>query len=94
MSNVFDCCSCNNKTFEKVNMPKINRVVFNNPYTIIYWSDDTNTRVKTVNGDKFNKEIGLKTAITRKYITMLGSNTVQKDIKEIIKNAEDYSTKG
>ena len=73
------------------NMLKIKRVVYNNPYTIVYWTDGSNTRVKTVGGDKFNKEIGLQTAITRKYFEQLGSKTVRKDIKDLIKNAEDYS---
>lgn len=39
-------------------VPKIKRVIFNNPATIILWSDDTKTIVKAEN-ETFDPEKGL-----------------------------------
>lgn len=42
------------------------KVIFNDPATIVFWSDGTKTIVKTVNGDKFDHEKGLAMAIVKK----------------------------
>ena len=47
--------------------PKIMDVIFNDPATIIKWSDDTKTVVKCQNGDRFDPEKGLVMAIAKKY---------------------------
>lgn len=45
--------------------PKIERVIFHDPATIVYWKDDTKTVVKA-NNEKFDKEKGLLAAIAKK----------------------------
>lgn len=47
-------------------IPKINDVIFNNPATIVKWSDGTKTVVKCQKGDTYSKEYGLAMAITKK----------------------------
>lgn len=49
-------------------LPDIKRVVFNNPATIVFWSDDTKTVVKCQKekGDTYSKETGLAMAIAKK----------------------------
>lgn len=51
-------------------LDKIEKVIFNNPATIIIWSDGTKTVVKC-NREKFDPEKGLAMAISKK---LLGNN--------------------
>ena len=46
--------------------PKIEKVIFNNPATIVYWHDGTKTVVKAQNGEPFDKEKGLAMAFMKK----------------------------
>lgn len=46
-------------------MPRINKVIFNDPATIVLWSDGTKTVVKA-NNEEFDKEKGLAMAIAKK----------------------------
>lgn len=48
----------------------IEKVIFNNPATIVIWTDGTKTVVKS-EGEKFDPEKGLAMAITKK---LLGNN--------------------
>jgi len=50
---------------------EIKKVIFNNPATIIYWTDNTKTIVKAGEGDKFDPEIGFAMAAAKK---LLGNN--------------------
>lgn len=49
-------------------MPEIKDVIFNDPATIVFWSDGSKTIVKCQkqNGDVFSKETGLAMAIAKK----------------------------
>ena len=59
--------------------PKINRVIFNNPATIIFWKDGTKTVVKCQSGDTYDEEKGFVMAYLKK---LLGNdNTFNKMIK-------------
>ncbi len=59
--------------------PKIDRVVFNEPATIVFWNDGTKTVVKTSPNDKFDKEKGILWAYYLKHA--IGSKTkLQKEI--------------
>lgn len=54
-------------TFPKANnLPNILKVVYNNPATIVFWSDGTKTVVKCQNGDTYSAETGLAMAICKK----------------------------
>lgn len=46
-------------------MPRIDKVIFNDPATIVFWSDGTKTVVKA-NNEEFDKEKGLAMAISKK----------------------------
>lgn len=48
--------------------PKIKKVIFNEPATIVLWSDNTKTVVKCQKGDTYSKEVGLAMCIAKKYL--------------------------
>lgn len=50
---------------------KIEKVIFNDPATIVFWNDGTKTVVKCDEKDHFNEELGLAMACTKK---LLGNN--------------------
>ena len=55
--------------FDKVEVsrkPFIKKVIFNPPCTIVLWSNDTKTIVRTQNNEKFDPEKGLAMAIAKK----------------------------
>lgn len=55
------------KKKEKVwNMPKIKKVIFNEPATIVYWTDGTKTVVKCGEDDIFNKDAGIALCLMKK----------------------------
>lgn len=46
--------------------PEIEKVIFNDPATIVYWHDGTKTVVKAQDGEPFDKEKGLAMAFMKK----------------------------
>lgn len=58
----------------------IDKVVFNDPATIILWKDGTKTIVKVQEGDKFSKECGFAMAVCKKVFgnTSYGLNETMK----------------
>lgn len=48
------------------NMPKIKKVIFNDPATIVYWTDGTKTVVKCGEDDVFNKDAGIALCLMKK----------------------------
>lgn len=46
----------------------ITKVIFNDPATIVFWSDGTKTVVKAQNGEVFDPEKGLSMAISKKFL--------------------------
>ena len=62
-----------NGSYIKVPSPKqkamnsITNVIFNNPATIVFWSDGTKTVVKCDERDEFDPEKGLAMAICKKH---------------------------
>lgn len=63
--------------------PKIERVIFHDPATIVYWKDGTKTVVKAQN-EKFDKEKGLIAAIAKKVYGNKGSfnNVIKHYVEE------------
>lgn len=49
-------------------MPEIEKVIFNDPATIVLWSDGTKTVVKT-HDEPYSKEHGLAMCIARRYFS-------------------------
>lgn len=60
---------------------KIENVIFNDPCTIVFWSDGDKTIVKC-NGEDFDKEKGLAMAIAKKF---LGTNKSKSNYNDIFK---------
>lgn len=63
-----------------IDFPKIERVIFNGPATIVFWQDDTKTVVKCREGDTFDPEKGLAMAIAKKALG--NENGYYEDIKK------------
>ena len=60
--------------------PKVKRVIFNNPATIIFWTDNTKTVVQCQPCDTYDKETGFVMAYLKK---LLGNdNTFNKEINK------------
>ena len=61
-------------------IPRIKKVIFNKPATIVFWEDNTKTVVKTQNGEAYDPEKGLAMAITKKALGNKGNyfNEIKK----------------
>lgn len=71
---------------------KIEKVIFNNPATIVFWSDGTKTVVKCdIYDDIFDEEKGLAMAISKKFLGNKGNyyNEFKKWLPEN-KEEEEY----
>lgn len=81
LEDVFDRLSLNYDfvPFEKLYFDsKVKKVIFNNPATIIMWTDGTKSVVKCQNGEPFDAEKGFALAYLKK---LLGNdNTFNKEI--------------
>ena len=56
-------------------LPLIDKIIFNNPATIVFWCDGTKTVVKCMEGQEFNSYYGVACAIMKKYF---GNNSRAK----------------
>lgn len=63
---------------------QITRVIFNNPATIVFWSDGTKTVVKAQLDETYDPEKGLAMAITKKSLGNGGNyyNTLKTWLKK------------
>ena len=60
------------RTRRQINMQRIKKVIFNNPATIVFWSDGSKTVVKCGENDAFDPEKGLAMAISKKFFDNMG----------------------
>ena len=72
-------------------IPNVVKIIFNNPATIVYWSDDTKTVVKACDKDTFDKEVGLAMAIAKKAIATNSVQNPRACFKHLVESAKDYS---
>lgn len=73
---------------QKVAAPEVKRIIFNNPATIVFWTDGTKTVVKCCEGEKFSEYYGFLAALGKK---VYGSNsTVQRIVKKHMTEKETY----
>lgn len=71
----------------KFTNPTIKRVVFNDPATVVMWSDGTKTVVKCQPGDEYSRETGLAMCIAKKFFGNKGN------FNEVFKKfIEDYDS--
>ena len=64
---------------EKTNVVEtiyITKVIYNNPVTIVFWSDGTKTTSKALKGDKYSEENGLIYCIIKKLDKSLSLRTL------------------
>ncbi len=66
-------------TTNNFNPSTIKNVIFNDPATIVIWTDETKTIVKCQKGDTFSKETGLAMAIIKKC---MGNKSNYNDVFE------------
>lgn len=82
----------------KYHIPKVKRIIFNDPATIVFWEDGTKTVVKCMEGYEFSEYYGFVCALAKK---LYGSNskvvsmikkhatTVEKKPREVKADNED-----
>lgn len=64
-------------------MPKIEKVIFNPPATVILWNDGSKTVVKTQKSEIYDAEKGLAMAFMRKFLN-------NKDYHKYLEEAQEY----
>lgn len=67
-SDVMATLELNRKLNPSTKLPKIKKVIFNDPATIVYWEDGSRTVVKTSKNDIFDPEKGLAMAIAKRTL--------------------------
>lgn len=65
-----------NEKSQKVETIYITKVIYNNPVTIVFWSDGTKTTSKALKGDKYSEENGLIYCIIKKLDKSLSLRTL------------------
>lgn len=48
--------------------PSIEKIIFNDPVTVVFWSDGDKTLVRCNENDKFSEYYGVVAAITKKFV--------------------------
>lgn len=74
-------------------MPEIKKVIFNDPATIVYWTDGTKTVVKAGKDDTFDKETGLAMAIAKRVFMAYGLAYPRGYFKRLVRDAQDFGEK-
>lgn len=69
-------------------VPDINKVIFNDPATIVFWADDTKTVVKAAEDEPYDPEKGLAMVIAKKALGNKG-NYYNVFKKRLPKDKED-----
>lgn len=67
INSIYGTMGLGKPTYVDHKIPKIKKVIFNDPATIIYWNDDTKTVVKA-EGETFDPEKGMAMAIAKKAL--------------------------
>lgn len=91
-----DYVGCSKKTPIKTtySFPRIKKVLFKNPATIVFWDDNTKTVVKCSEHDDFDWEKGLAMAISKKFFGNEGNyyNNFKKWAQEEEKEEDETIT--
>lgn len=65
--------NCYTSVSASISVPVIKKVIFNDPATIVFWSDGSKTVVKCQDGDIYDPEKGLAMAISKKALGNKGN---------------------
>ena len=76
---------------QRVILPQISDIFYNDPYTTVKWSDGTVTTVKVTDGERFDKEFGLGMAIAKKYGEAYERNNPRGAFRKLVKGGTDIS---
>lgn len=73
-------------------VPAIEKVIFNDPATIIFWKDGTKTVVKCSEDDEFNPEVGMAMAISKKALGNKGNycNEIKKWVEPFYEEVNEW----
>lgn len=70
----------------------IEKVIFNNPATIVFWSDGTKTVVKCSENDVYDPEKGLAMAVAKKFLgTNKSHSNYMNEFKKWLPKEEETS---
>lgn len=68
--------------------PEVDRIIFNNPATIVFWKDGTKTVVKVSDGETYSPYYGFLAALAKK---IYGSNSaIQRIVKQFLPEEEPH----
>ena len=70
------------------------KIIFNDPATVVLWADGTRTVVKACKEDNFNKEVGLKTALLQRIFGKDIDKEINKIVDEDNKREKENQNKG
>lgn len=79
---------------EQYNYLAYERIIFNDPATIVIWADGTRTAVKACKEDKFDKGVGLKTALLQRVFGKGIDKEINKIVDEDNKREKENQNKG
>lgn len=51
-----------------IELPSIEKIIFNDPVTVVFWSDGDKTLVRCNENDEFSEYYGVVAAITKKFV--------------------------
>jgi hypothetical protein len=88
MQSIYEAQTVSECLFRMISLDKIDRVIHNDPATVVFWNDGTKTVVKTSPNDTYDKEKGILWAFYLKY----GGNTknqLQKRMRELCEGGEE-----
>lgn len=71
--------------YDACDSPKVDRIIFSPPATIVFWKDGTKTVVKCADGEPFSEYNGFAAALLKK---VFGSNSA---VKKIIQRKKQYA---
>lgn len=74
---------------ESFQMPRIDQIWYNDPYTTIKWSDDTTTTSKCSKDETYSKEVGVAMCISKKYLECRGFAYPRTGFKSIVDDGVD-----
>lgn len=69
--------------------PKIKKVIFNDPATIVFWEDGMKTVVKCQEGDMFDPEKGIAMAMAKRLYD--NNSSYCNDIKKWVEEYEEHN---
>lgn len=72
-------CECNGYEDFAYGIPDVDRIIYNEPTTIVYWDDGTKTIVRCGEGEKFERYAGFMAAVCKK---MFGSTADAKKLMD------------